>query len=172
MDNAELIRVLARVMEGKPPAKAFGAPGDWGYGTDIGKAIAAPESKAAFKATVYNGHGEYQTVPVEAAKRIALEFDKQQVVIIAVDHPFNQIHTATYGVGADDKVEAAKMGEFLTKQLGCDTSKSKFTEDFRKDLDAAKYKQALELLHDALCVLNAHAVGHATQKVIETFIKP
>ncbi len=39
-DNAELLRVLARVVEGKPLHKAFGAPGDWGYNTDIGKALA------------------------------------------------------------------------------------------------------------------------------------
>lgn len=36
----ELIRVLARIVEGKPPEKAFGAPGDWGYGTPIGDALA------------------------------------------------------------------------------------------------------------------------------------
>ena len=43
MDAAELIRVLARVVEGKPLAKAFGPPGDWGYSNPIGKAIASPE---------------------------------------------------------------------------------------------------------------------------------
>lgn len=39
-DHAELLRVLARVIEGKPLAKSFGAPGDWGYGTPIGDALA------------------------------------------------------------------------------------------------------------------------------------
>lgn len=38
-DDAELINVLARILEGKPPAKAFGAPGDWGYETPIGSAL-------------------------------------------------------------------------------------------------------------------------------------
>lgn len=41
-DVAELIRVLARVVEGKPIAKAFGAPGDWGYETPLGAALAEP----------------------------------------------------------------------------------------------------------------------------------
>ncbi len=45
--NAELIAVLARLLEGKDVHKAFGAPGDWGYGTEIGKAIASPEEAAA-----------------------------------------------------------------------------------------------------------------------------
>lgn len=38
-DVAELLRVLARVVEGKPVKNAFGAPGDWGYGTPIGEAL-------------------------------------------------------------------------------------------------------------------------------------
>jgi len=40
-DNAELLRVLARVVEGQPVVRAFGAPGDWGYSHPIGKALAA-----------------------------------------------------------------------------------------------------------------------------------
>lgn len=36
---AELVAVLRRVLEGKDLMKAFGAPGDWGYGTYIGKAL-------------------------------------------------------------------------------------------------------------------------------------
>lgn len=39
-DAAELMRVLARVLEGKEIHRAFGAPGDWGYGTPIGDALA------------------------------------------------------------------------------------------------------------------------------------
>ncbi|MEI6211499.1 MAG: hypothetical protein WCR06_07715 [bacterium] len=44
-DVGELLRVLARIAEGKPLARAFGAPGDWGYGTAIGKALAARPPK-------------------------------------------------------------------------------------------------------------------------------
>ncbi|MDP3850497.1 MAG: hypothetical protein Q8Q59_08345 [Luteolibacter sp.] len=40
-DNAELLNCLARMLEGKPIHKAFGAPGDWGYGTPIGDALIA-----------------------------------------------------------------------------------------------------------------------------------
>jgi len=38
-DAAELIRVLARLLGGKSVHEAFGAPGDWGYGTPIGDAL-------------------------------------------------------------------------------------------------------------------------------------
>lgn len=48
-DVAELALVLARLLEGKPMLRAFGAPGDWGYGTPIGEAVrgALGESAAA-----------------------------------------------------------------------------------------------------------------------------
>ena len=36
---AELLRVLARIIEGKPLHVAFGAPGDFGYETPIGAAL-------------------------------------------------------------------------------------------------------------------------------------
>lgn len=38
---SELARVLARVVEGKDVLRAFGAPGDWGYGTPIGEEVRA-----------------------------------------------------------------------------------------------------------------------------------
>lgn len=39
-DATELLLVLARVIEGKPVDRAFGSPGDWGYNTPIGRALA------------------------------------------------------------------------------------------------------------------------------------
>lgn len=39
-DCADLVNVLARLLEGKTLYQAFGAPGDWGYGTEIGQALA------------------------------------------------------------------------------------------------------------------------------------
>ena len=38
-DAAELGRVLANMIEGKPLDRAFGAPGDWGYSHPIGMAL-------------------------------------------------------------------------------------------------------------------------------------
>ena len=43
-DVAELLKVLARVIEGRTLASAFGAPGDWGYSHPIGKALAGQET--------------------------------------------------------------------------------------------------------------------------------
>ncbi len=41
-DATTLLRVLANVVDGMPLATAFGPPGDWGYETEIGRALAAP----------------------------------------------------------------------------------------------------------------------------------
>ncbi len=38
-EASELIRVLGRLLVGKSVHEAFGAPGDWGYGTPIGDAL-------------------------------------------------------------------------------------------------------------------------------------
>lgn len=43
-DNAELLVVLARVIEGKSISRAFGSPGDWGYTEPIGRALAGREA--------------------------------------------------------------------------------------------------------------------------------
>ncbi len=40
-EASELILVLVRLIEGKSLHTAFGAPGDWGYGTPIGDALLA-----------------------------------------------------------------------------------------------------------------------------------
>jgi len=45
-DEAELMNCLARILEGKHPLKALGAPGDWGYGTPIGDALLAAYNEA------------------------------------------------------------------------------------------------------------------------------
>lgn len=39
-DAADLLRVLAHLVDGMPLEKALGSPGDWGYETEIGAAIA------------------------------------------------------------------------------------------------------------------------------------
>jgi len=42
-DVRGLLSVLANMVEGMPVERAFGSPGDWGYGTPIGDALASRE---------------------------------------------------------------------------------------------------------------------------------
>ena len=39
-DVRGLLKVLAHIVDGMPIDRAFGSPGDWGYNTAIGKALA------------------------------------------------------------------------------------------------------------------------------------
>jgi len=45
MDAHGLLCVLEQMIEGKSAVRAFGAPGDWGYDTPIGKALAEADAK-------------------------------------------------------------------------------------------------------------------------------
>jgi hypothetical protein len=41
IDSKDLGRAFSRLLAGESLTQAFGAPGDWGYGTPIGDALAA-----------------------------------------------------------------------------------------------------------------------------------
>jgi hypothetical protein len=75
---SELMRVLARVVEGKPIDRAFGAPGDWGYSTAIGQALAAKP------ATVPAGNSPQEIIisvhHVEIDYALFVEIDDEEVV--------------------------------------------------------------------------------------------
>jgi hypothetical protein len=89
---------------------------------------------------------EYKPVPVEAARRIAVNFDKAMVVILSYDRAFSVTHTTTYGVEAFDKENAAAAGELCTKALGGDLGKKQSFEDFHNDYTPAFFREVLELL--------------------------
>ena len=101
---------------------------------------------------------DYVPVPVEAAKQIAVQFQKQMVVIIATDNVHQQTNYTSYGVSPEEKVEAAVTAEFLSKQMGNVPEANKFSEDFRRDMDAAKYKAAMELIESCQKVLTEYLV--------------
>ncbi len=61
LDAAELIRVLARLAERRTLHQAFGAPGDWGYGTPIGDALMHAYSSASDRQTSSQAEKEDQS---------------------------------------------------------------------------------------------------------------
>lgn len=81
-------------------------------------------------------------VPVSAAQRIATEYNKSIVVISCMDERCTT--TTTFGANPEDKLIAARIGEEISKVTG--QGQSEFTEDFRKDFDAAKYKACIDAL--------------------------
>lgn len=42
-DEAALLKVLARILQGSDPVYALGSPGDWGYSNAIGMALIATQ---------------------------------------------------------------------------------------------------------------------------------
>lgn len=86
-DVAELLRVLARIVEGKTIDRAFGAPGDWGYGTPIGDGIFAMLKEPADESGI-----EWHYTDVELP-------DDETRVMIAVDH--EETEEPDYGYHSD-----------------------------------------------------------------------
>lgn len=61
---------------------------------------------------------KYIDVPIDAAKRIADEFDKDQVIIVCWDKIHGKTHVTTYGKTIEECEQAAKGGNLVKKALG------------------------------------------------------
>lgn len=103
---------------------------------------------------------EYKPIPVETARQIARDFDKQIVVICAWNHDHKLLHTVTYGVQPKDKISAANAGDICTKALGMDLTRSDVTEDFRT-VDAARNAQLRDIADRAIHVLRSYQCGNS-----------
>lgn len=94
----------------------------------------------------------YKPVPVAAAVAVADQCEKDVVVILAIDRKHGLTHTTTYGRTAEDKSEAAHLGDYLTKAIGSDLNQAVSFEDFRSEETAAKNamlsRSAIKLLQD------------------------
>jgi len=110
----------------------------------------------------------YLSIPVETAREIARTFDKQIVVICAWNHDHGKLHTVTYGVEPDDKINAAKAGELCAKALGMDLSKRESVEDFRT-VDAAKNAQLRDLAVGLIHALRSYQNGNSSPELAKTF---
>ncbi len=57
-------------------------------------------------------------IPIEAAKRIADEYDQNQVIIVTFDKQTGETHVVTYGRTIEECKQAAQGGNFVKKALG------------------------------------------------------
>lgn len=76
---------------------------------------------------------EYKPIPWLEAKRIAKEFDKNQVIIVTWDNAHQLIHVATYGKSREDSAKAAQGGNFVKEALGWPDELCHDTPDWWKD---------------------------------------
>jgi hypothetical protein len=81
---------------------------------------------------------EYLPVPVAEAKRVAELYQKQAVVILAIDLGYDKIHSTSYGTTAVMKDVAAVMAEQCVRACGANQTAGICFEDFREPTRAAE----------------------------------
>ncbi len=102
---------------------------------------------------------EYKPVPVEAARYVADQCEKDVVVIGSIDHAHGKLHVTTFGRTPRDKVLAAEVGDVVGEVLG-DMSRVEHFEDFR--LQAATVKKQRDDLYKALKEMLPEGWGDGT----------
>lgn len=60
----------------------------------------------------------YKRIPIATAKRIAKEFEKDQVIILTLDKQHELQSVTTYGKTYEDCVNAAEGGNRIKRALG------------------------------------------------------
>jgi hypothetical protein len=60
----------------------------------------------------------YKRIPITAAKRIAKDYDKDQVIIVTWDKKHGRTHVTTYGKSTEECRQAADGGNLVKKALG------------------------------------------------------
>lgn len=84
-------------------------------------------------------------INVETARLIAEEHGLNWVVLFGYIEGKNCLCEATYGVRPIDKMVAAQAGELIAPAIGAKLKEGANVEDFRNDLDAARYRRLIEL---------------------------
>jgi len=90
-------------------------------------------------------------IPTTVLAAIADEYDQDALVLLSVHHKHNRTSIVSYGVKAADKLEAARMADWLVKQMQTlheqqGTKEEPIrTEDFRT-IDAARIKEERDTL--------------------------
>lgn len=123
--------------------------------------------------------GKYREIPVAEARRLAGEFDKSMVVILAFDPVHLRTHVTTFGVDSEDKLRAAEAGELCAKTILGEKAFEDRTvhADYRTlaqgDLVAALFfaGQACESAYHALSAARATPNGSADEMLASVAAK-
>jgi hypothetical protein len=87
----------------------------------------------------------FNPIPIASAKALAEQFGKNIVIIIDRDHR-GATGTTTWGRSSWDKEQAAAAAERCMRALGRDLGTVVVHEDFHRDYDPARLREAEELL--------------------------
>lgn len=91
----------------------------------------------------------YRPIPVEAASRIAVQNDKDIVVIVAVDDAHQKTHFTTWGNTPQNKIRAANLATDIVVSVGESMEFAESFEDFRT-VEAAVRAADIETLSDSI----------------------
>lgn len=58
---------------------------------------------------------DYVSIPVATAERVANDYEKDQLIIIAYDKKHNKVHFTTYGKTASEKLDSARSINMMKK---------------------------------------------------------
>lgn len=83
---------------------------------------------------------KYKNIPIIAAKNIANQYDKDQVIIVTWDQKFGKMHVTTYGKTLGDCDNAARGGNLIKRALGfseelCNAVPARVKRKSKKNLD-------------------------------------
>jgi hypothetical protein len=101
-DAATLLRVLARVIDGTPLKRAMGAPGDWGYETDLGKGVLALHRASDTSTAAHGAQARSQSFDRTVAAAIVRE--TWAWAVHGLDDPRNRV-TAPQAAPTEGDIE-------------------------------------------------------------------
>ena len=90
---------------------------------------------------------EYKPVPVAEAARLGSAFDKQAVIIIGIDVPFDRVHAATFGDTAPLKIRSHELALKFVETAGAIPEAGVYSEDYRRNFSAALFAEARDLMN-------------------------
>ena len=86
-------------------------------------------------------------IPTMKARQLALGYDQAIIVILAVDRSHERVHCTTYGRLADDKIEAARLGQLAVEALAPGRPSEIEKPAMVSKIQAGKQIQRFQIMH-------------------------
>lgn len=114
-EASAMLRTLAAILDGKPLAKAFGTPGDWGWETEIGKAVHELHCLPEITWPKARDVGRFGDMSPTDHLRVGLDSDNDVYVSVAGDggHASVEFCTGGNGGGASMRTREALINLML-----------------------------------------------------------
>jgi hypothetical protein len=114
-DASTMLRTLAAILDGKPLAKAFGSPGDWGWDTEVGKAVHELHCLPTITLPKARDVGRFGDMSPTDHLRVGLDSDNDVYVSVAGEsgHGSVEFCTGSNGGGSSMRTRDALINLML-----------------------------------------------------------